>query len=46
LGSYQAAQQAAEDLAVGHTFSLSSGLYTATLGIPDDISRWKLYDGD
>lgn len=35
LGSYATAQQAAEDLAGGHTFSISSGVDTADLGIPD-----------
>jgi hypothetical protein len=45
LGSYGAAEQAAEDLAGGHTLSISSGLDTAALGIPDDISQWEPYDG-
>jgi hypothetical protein len=40
LGSYATAQQAAEDLAGGHTFSISSGIDTADLGIPDQISDW------
>ena len=40
LGSYATAQQAAEDLAAGHTFSISSGTDTAELGIPDQISDW------
>lgn len=34
LGSYATDQQAAEDLAGGHTFSISSGIDTAGLGIP------------
>ena len=41
LGSYATAQQAAEDLAAGHTFSISSGTDTAELGIPDQISEWN-----
>ena len=41
LGSYATAQQAAEDLAGGHTFSISSGIDTADLGIPDEISDWN-----
>ena len=41
LGSYAPAQQAAEDLAGGHTFSISSGIDTADLGIPDEISDWN-----
>lgn len=41
LGSYATAQQAAEDLAGGHTFSISSGVDASTLGIPKDLSRWQ-----
>ncbi len=41
LGSYKTANQAAEDLAGGHTFSISSGIDTATLGIPDSVSEWQ-----
>ena len=41
LGSYSTPQQAAEDLAGGHTFSISSGIDTANLGIPDDITEWE-----
>ncbi len=41
LGSYATPQQAAEDLAGGHTFSLSSGIDTATLGIPDEGTEWE-----
>jgi hypothetical protein len=37
LGSYAHAWQAAEDLAGGHTISVSSGIDTATLGIPEDL---------
>ena len=40
LGSYERAEQAAEDLAGGHTFSISSGVDTATLGIPEDLQEW------
>lgn len=41
LGSYAKAWQAAEDLAGGHTFSISSGVDTATLGIPEDLGEWE-----
>jgi hypothetical protein len=41
LGSYGTAQQAAEDLAGGHTFSISGGIDSSTLGIPEDVSEWK-----
>lgn len=41
LGSYATAQQAAEDLAGGHTFSIASGIDTADLGIPDEIPDWN-----
>jgi hypothetical protein len=41
LGGYQTAQQAAEDLAGGHTFSVSSGIDTADLDIPADITEWE-----
>lgn len=41
LGSYSQAWQAAEDLAGGHTFSISSGVDTATLGIPEDLVEWE-----
>lgn len=41
LGSYVTPQQAAEDLAGGHTFSISSGIDTATLGIPEDVTEWE-----
>jgi hypothetical protein len=41
LGSYATPEQAAEDVAGGHTFSISSGVDTATLGIPEDISEWQ-----
>jgi hypothetical protein len=41
LGSYAQDWQAAEDLAGGHTFSISSGVDTATLGIPEDLNEWE-----
>ena len=41
LGSYAQDWQAAEDLAGGHTFSISSGIDTATLGIPEDLNEWE-----
>lgn len=41
LGSYAAAWQAAEDVAGGHTFTISSGIDTGTLGIPYDLSEWE-----
>lgn len=41
LGSYSTAQQAVEDLAGGHAFSLSSGIDPSELGIPDDVSEWQ-----
>jgi len=40
LGSRARPQQAAEDLAGGHTFSVGRGIDTATLGIPQDVSEW------
>lgn len=41
LGSYATPEQAAEDLARGHTFSVSGGTDTARLGIPEDVSEWR-----
>jgi hypothetical protein len=41
LGSYATPEQAAEDLAGGHTFTPSSGWDTSELGIPDDVSEWE-----
>jgi hypothetical protein len=41
LGSYASAQQAAEDVAGGHTFTPSSGVDTSRLGIPQEISEWE-----
>jgi len=44
LGSYAQPWQAAEDLAGGHTFFISSGIDTATLEIPEDIEEWKMLE--
>jgi hypothetical protein len=44
LGSYATAQQAAEDLAGGHTSSISGGIDPATLGIPEELERWERVD--
>ena len=41
LGSYATPEQAIEDLANGHTFSISSGEDTAKLGIPVDLIEWE-----
>ena len=41
LGSYAHAWQAAEDVAGGHTFSISSGIDTAILGISEDLGEWE-----
>jgi hypothetical protein len=41
LGSYARPEQAAEDLAGGHTFSAGGGVDTASLGIPVDLAKWK-----
>ena len=43
LGGYATPQDAAEDLANGHTFSISSGVDTATLGIPEDVNKWHKF---
>lgn len=45
LGSYARAEQAAEDLAGGHTFSIAGGVDTSSLGIPADLSEWHHVDG-
>jgi hypothetical protein len=42
LGSYTTPRQAAENLAQGQTFSISGGVDTATLGIPEDIDEWRI----
>lgn len=41
LGSYASLEAAAEELAGGHTFSISSGIDTATLGISENLSEWQ-----
>lgn len=41
LGNYALPEQAADDLAGGHTFSIRNGVDTATLGIPADLSKWE-----
>lgn len=40
LGAYSTPEMAVDDLAGGHTFSISNGVDTATLGIPDELSEW------
>jgi len=40
LGSYATAQQAAEDLAGGHTFSLAGGIDPSELGVPEALEDW------
>jgi hypothetical protein len=45
LGSYARPEQAAEDLAGGYTFALSSGADTASLGIPVDLADWHRFAG-
>jgi hypothetical protein len=40
LGSYATAQQAAEELAGGHTFSLPGGVDPSDLGVPEDLGEW------
>lgn len=40
LGSYATPDQAADDLAGGHTISLSNGYETDFLGIPGSIVDW------
>ena len=41
LGSYVSVKQAIEDLVGGHTFSISSGINTSELGIPDKLTQLK-----
>jgi hypothetical protein len=45
LGSYATPQQALDDLVGGHTFTPSSGVDTAALGLPDDLGEWTLVRG-
>ena len=40
LGSYATAQQAVEDLAGGHAFSLPGDIDPAELGIPEELEGW------
>ena len=46
LGSYHSPASAADDLAGGHTFSVTGGIDTAHLGIPHDIREWEVYRGE
>jgi hypothetical protein len=41
LGSYATAQQAAKDLAGGHTFSIAGGIDPSELGISDQLEDWE-----
>jgi hypothetical protein len=41
LSSYATPEQAAEDLAGGHTFSPPDGIDTSRLGIPYDVREWE-----
>ena len=41
LGGYASPQQAAEDLAGGHTTWPSNGIDPSTLGIPADLGEWE-----
>lgn len=41
LGCYRSPEQAAEDLAGGHTYSIAGSVDTATLGIPYDVFDWE-----
>jgi hypothetical protein len=41
LGSHARPEQAAEDLAGGHTFSVTDVADTSTLGILADLSEWE-----
>lgn len=46
LGSYINPEQAVDDLAGGHTFSIRGGVDTSSLGIPDDLSEWERFTAD
>ena len=46
LGAYSRPEQAVNDLAGGHTFSITGGVDTATLGIPEDLAEWSRYSGN
>jgi hypothetical protein len=41
LGSYSTPQKAADDLALGVTYSIPSGFVTSALGIPRDLGAWE-----
>ena len=41
LGSYADAQQAVEDLAGGHTFSIAGGIDPSAFGIPGRLEDWE-----
>lgn len=41
LGSYHSAEAAHDDLIGGHTFSHSSGISTAKIGLPNDLAAWS-----
>ena len=40
LGNYATAQEAAERLAGGHTFSLPGGIDPSDLGVPEELEDW------
>jgi hypothetical protein len=40
LGSYMSPEQAADDLAGGHTRPVRGGYDTSKLGIPRDVAQW------
>ena len=40
LGNYATAQEAAERLAGGHTFSLPGGIDPSDLGVPEELENW------
>jgi len=42
LGSYHSAEAAAGDVAGGHTFVPSDGTDLSDLGIPADITEWRV----
>jgi hypothetical protein len=46
LGRYAKPQDAANDLSGGCTDPLDSGLDTARLGIPSDLTEWKPLDAE
>ena len=40
LANYATAQEAAERLAGGHTFSLPGGIDPSELGVPEELKDW------